>query len=99
MVGDDKSDIINGIESLLKVSEILIITGGLGPTHDDITKAVIAEYFDSKLELNKELLNKIEKNILARGFKVSDKIKIMAMVPDKCEILENNVGQGSGHAI
>src|SRR4051794_37106659 len=59
-VGDVKEEITNALNEESKTSQILIITGGLGPTNDDITKQVLCEYFGGKLVMNEEVLKHIK---------------------------------------
>ena len=55
VISDQKLDIINALSVAEKRSDIVIITGGLGPTNDDITKHTLTEYFNTTLELNKAI--------------------------------------------
>ena len=59
-ISDDKKAIIDALESSKKRAQILIITGGLGPTKDDITKHTLCDYFGDSLVLNQEILKHIE---------------------------------------
>ena len=94
--GDDESEIINALDNLMSKSDIIVVTCGLCPTHDDITKDVLAKYFKSELIFNEIIYKKIEKNVIARGFRMTERLKTMAYFPDNCAILENNVGQAPG---
>ena len=95
-VGDQKNDIIQAIESERKDSNIIIITGGLGPTSDDITKPVLCEYFNTTLVENQEVLNHISTYFAKRNRPMLDSNLRQAMLPANCEILFNAVGTAPG---
>src|ERR1700741_3558578 len=58
-VGDDKDEIVSGLNEAINQADIVIITGGLGPTKDDITKHTLNEYFGGKLVINKGVLEDV----------------------------------------
>ncbi len=91
-ISDDKSAIIDELNRLSGFSDIILITGGLGPTHDDITKHVLAEYFGMELELNQELLSYLEGFFAKRGRVMNELNKKQALVPKGCKLLNNSVG-------
>jgi nicotinamide-nucleotide amidase len=76
--------------------ELVIITGGLGPTKDDLTKKTLAEYFDSKLDMNYDVLAHIEKLFGKRAIRVSELNRLQAMLPVKCKVLMNPSGTAAG---
>ena len=59
-VGDNQNEIINALNHSKKNANLIILTGGLGPTNDDITKKTLCKYFNDKLVLNKKVLDNIE---------------------------------------
>ncbi|WP_039764480.1 competence/damage-inducible protein A [Caldicellulosiruptor sp. F32] len=95
-VGDNLNRLKSAIDIALKRSDILIFTGGLGPTSDDITKEAVCEYFGKKLILNQEVLNKIEEYFKHRGVKMPEINKKQAYVPEGSIILENRHGTAPG---
>ena len=95
-ISDEKSDIIAAIDLLLKDSNIIIITGGLGPTKDDITKYTLAEYFSMKLKRNQEVLEKIEDFFKIRGREMLEVNRQQADLPENCRVIENKSGTASG---
>ncbi|MDD5766862.1 MAG: competence/damage-inducible protein A [Candidatus Marinimicrobia bacterium] len=95
-VGDDKSSIIQAIDACRIHADLIYITGGLGPTHDDITKTIIAEYFNSKLVFHEDILDDIRDMFRRRGKEMSDSNISQAMIPDKAEIIHNPVGTAQG---
>lgn len=96
-VGDNWERIWNALDQESKTSDIIIITGGLGPTADDITKPLLCEYFNGKLVSNVEVLQHVEdlfQNIFKRP--VTDRNRNQALVPDCCTTLFNSKGTAPG---
>ena len=92
-IGDDHGEIIDQLSKELKTNDIVIVTGGLGPTKDDITKAALAELSgSSKYVENKEQKAIVEKILHSRGLDVLDINLQQAMVPDTCEVIPNRFG-------
>ena len=91
--GDDRSEIIGNLTNELEHNEIVITTGGLGPTKDDITKAALAEISGSKeYVMNEPQLKVVHEILHARGLDVLDINKAQALVPDTCEVIVNKLG-------
>ncbi|MDK2854176.1 MAG: nicotinamide-nucleotide amidase [Thermococcaceae archaeon] len=96
-VGDDVEDIKTVIrESLSRKPEVLIIAGGLGPTHDDVTMLALAKALDIELELREDALKRIEQfylELYEKGLvddpKINDARKKMAYLPKGAEMLNN----------
>ncbi len=95
-VGDIKEDIINALNSERKESDIIIITGGLGPTSDDITKELLCEYFGSRLIENERVMQHNLSYFEKRNRPMLESNIQQAMVPDNCEVLFNNEGTAPG---
>lgn len=92
-IGDDLDTIVNSLEGELLKNDIVIVTGGLGPTKDDITKNALARLSGSQSYVTDERQLKIIHNILsARGLDVLDINLAQASVPDKCEVIPNKLG-------
>lgn len=95
--GDEEFTIKNSVAKLLKESDIVIITGGLGPTKDDITKKVLGEISGSKTyKLDKNQLDIIKAICLKRGIELSALNEEQALVPENCTVLENKQGTAPG---
>ena len=96
-ISDDKKHILNTFTSLQNKVDFVIITGGLGPTKDDITKHTIAEYFEDKLVRNQVVEDHIVA-LFANTLKLqaSQVNKDQALVPSKCQILFNAAGTAPG---
>ena len=98
-VSDDKQHILNALNEAHQRADIILITGGLGPTKDDITKKTLAEYFGVGLVENKAALENVEK-IFKRLRGVSTKLlevnRQQALVPENCEVILNTNGTAPG---
>jgi len=95
-IGDNAGVIKKSLEQAMERSQIVLITGGLGPTHDDITKAVIAEYFGSKLIFNEEIYQRIQKKFKKRGLHMPEVNRNQALVPENADLMTNQVGTAPG---
>ncbi len=95
-IADEKNEISNALQQASRQSGIVIITGGLGPTNDDITKNTLCEYFGSKLILHKPSLENIRKLFYQRGMKITTVNRNQAMVPHNCTVLKNTLGTAPG---
>lgn len=95
-IGDIKEDILQALSDQSETSQIIIITGGLGPTADDITKPALCEYFGSQLVVNEEALQNV-KDIFTRLKRplIERNIK-QAEVPHNCTVLNNTRGTAPG---
>lgn len=90
---DSKEDIFATIRHCAQLSDIVILTGGLGPTKDDITKNALAEFTGAKgFVRSEEQYAIIEKVLTARGIELSDINRAQAMVPDTCKVILNECG-------
>lgn len=91
--GDDHDEIVCNLTNELTHNDIVITTGGLGPTKDDITKAALAEISGSKgYVVNEGQLKMVHEILHARGLDVLDINKAQALVPDTCEVIVNHLG-------
>jgi len=95
-IADTADAISNALNNSIKSAKAVLITGGLGPTQDDLTKATILDFFGSKLVLNEEVLNHVESFFAKRGRELTESNRLQAMVPDNCEIINNNQGTAPG---
>lgn len=98
-VGDNKEDIINALDTYSAKANIVILTGGLGPTADDITKPLLCDYFKGSLQLHQPTLEHIEHlftKILNRKLPLLERNKKQAEVPSTCTVLKNDIGTAPG---
>lgn len=92
-IGDSRTEILNSLETELKRNEIVIVTGGLGPTKDDITKYALAELFGTdKFRTDDRQLEIITRILSSRGLDVLDINRAQADVPDGCDVIPNKLG-------
>ena len=96
-ISDDKKHILDTFSTMQDKVELVIITGGLGPTKDDITKKTFCEYFDDKLIEDKNVLNHVTQ-LIENYYKrpITQLNKDQALVPSKCEVLFNKFGTAPG---
>lgn len=95
-VGDDAADIEDALQQAAAESSIVLITGGLGPTADDITKPVLCKYFDSKLVLNEEALDNVKAIFARHNRELIDRNIRQAEVPHNCRVIQNPRGTAPG---
>nr|WP_319267894.1 competence/damage-inducible protein A [uncultured Draconibacterium sp.] len=95
-VHDDHDHIIRAIKSAEENADLVVITGGLGPTKDDITKHTLCEYFDTKLVFHEPTLKTIYERFKHRGIDMNKLNRDQAMLPESCEILYNKMGTAPG---
>ena len=92
-VGDDRQEIRDAIIKELEKSDIVIVTGGLGPTKDDVTKTVLYELSGSSgYVMNAEQLEIIHRILSSRGLDVMEINRLQASVPEKCRVIPNRLG-------
>jgi nicotinamide-nucleotide amidase len=96
-ISDQKEIIVNALDEARKRADIIIMTGGLGPTKDDVTKHTLCEYFDDQLVKNELVLEHIE-NIFKKYVTtpISDMNREQANLPTKATILHNRFGTAAG---
>lgn len=95
-VGDVWDDIWSAIDQELQRSSIVLITGGLGPTADDITKPLLANYFQGKMVVNKEVLQHVMQIFTRLNRPILERNLKQAEVPDTCTVLHNARGTAPG---
>ena len=95
-VSDKESAIHEALAQAEKRAEVVLITGGLGPTKDDITKKVLCDFFDTKLVRNTEILHKLDAWFKNRGREMTSMNECQADLPEHCTILPNRMGTASG---
>ncbi len=95
-VGDNIEMMTSELKRLGNVSDMVIITGGLGPTEDDITKTALCEFFGDKLELHKPTFDYLTEFFEHRGRAFSDMNQSQAMLPASCTALPNSAGTAPG---
>ena len=95
-ISDQREHILKALEQAASRAEIILITGGLGPTSDDITKPTLAEYFDSPMVFHPEVLKEVERMFAARGLPVTEVNMKQAEVPACATVMPNHNGTAPG---
>ncbi|OJU56470.1 MAG: damage-inducible protein CinA [Bacteroidales bacterium 45-6] len=90
-IGDDASQIRNTIDEAFKRVDVVLTTGGLGPTKDDITKKTLCDYYGTELVFSDEVLDNI-KGIVSDPAKINELTRNQAFVPKDCTVIQNKVG-------
>lgn len=100
VVGDNSERLKSALNIAFDRADMVILTGGLGPTKDDLTKELVAEYFGKKLVLDEEVLKNVVEKVLAFGkIEITDSIKKQAFVPEGCLVLHNAWGTAPGMVV
>lgn len=99
VISDDEKAIIETVRLLSGKYTYVFTTGGIGPTHDDITAASMAKAFNRKFVLNKEAHERIVNFLQQRGRDITQGIKIMAMMPEDVSLIDNNISASPGFSI
>lgn len=95
-VGDDATAIKNALDEELSKAELVLITGGLGPTADDITKPLLCEYFGGKMVVSEAVLEHVKNMFVQRNRPFIERNLKQAEVPDNCLVLHNRIGTAPG---
>jgi nicotinamide-nucleotide amidase len=95
-VGDDVDEIAAGVGRLAAVADLLVVTGGLGPTEDDVTRAALARALDTELVLDERALAQILARAEARGLPTPERVRWQAEFPRGTESVPNPVGSAPG---
>ena len=96
VIADEKESIIEALDQVARGTNYIFITGGLGPTEDDRTKAVITSYFGGQLEFSVEAYKWVEEFFTKRGRIPSERNKGQAIIPNNAERIINKMGTASG---
>jgi len=95
-IHDRREDILSALSEAAGKTNVVLITGGLGPTSDDITKQTLCEFFNTRLVLNTEVLVMIENMMHHRNFAMNENNRRQAEVPESCTVLKNATGTAPG---
>ncbi|MEJ2637654.1 MAG: competence/damage-inducible protein A [Calditrichia bacterium] len=95
-IGDHAENIKEALDIALNRSDIILVTGGLGPTHDDITKKVVADYFHSGLVYHEEIFAEIQERFGKRGIPIPEINRTQAYIPEAARMLPNPMGTARG---
>ncbi|NLV93478.1 MAG: competence/damage-inducible protein A, partial [Candidatus Riflebacteria bacterium] len=91
-IKDSKEAIYNAVEDGFERADVLLLTGGNGPTKDDITKSTLCKFFDEELVFDNEVLKNIEAQFKEKKIEVNELTRNQAYVPQKSTVIQNRVG-------
>jgi len=95
-IPDDRERIIAALSEATGRAELVLLTGGLGPTKDDITKQALCDFFDTQLVFNQEAYDNVERIFASRGLPVTELNRMQAYIPEGCKVLNNMNGTAPG---
>ncbi|CAN0486214.1 unnamed protein product, partial [Phaeothamnion confervicola] len=95
-IGDQEDEILTALAEAEKRADIILITGGLGPTSDDLTKPCLAKYFNCGMVLNEEALAEVTEFFKSRGRELTEVNRQQAMLPTASEKITNGIGTAPG---
>ena len=95
-IPDKREEIYETVDYAMQEADLIFVTGGLGPTKDDVTKKVLAEYFGSRLVFNPQAMEWLEELLRNRNLPMNENNKSQAFLPDNCRLLRNFKGTASG---
>lgn len=95
-ISDSEEEILAAVEESLRRSQLVIVTGGLGPTKDDITKETLVQFFNTSLIVYPDVLARIRRYFEQRGRSMLESNEQQALLPKDCIVLDNHLGTASG---
>ncbi|MGE5681912.1 MAG: competence/damage-inducible protein A [Bacillota bacterium] len=96
VVGDDEKAVLREFKDAYENNDVVIVTGGLGPTHDDITKKCIVKFFNSDLVMNDDVLADVKSIFERRGRQMPKINETQALVPEAARVIRNTRGTAPG---
>ncbi|MEI7898020.1 MAG: competence/damage-inducible protein A [bacterium] len=96
VIGDERRHILDALAEAEKHAEVVLISGGIGPTKDDITKHTLCEFFNTKLVFNEEAFRDVEAMFARRGYPVTELNRLQAELPESCTSVPNKLGTARG---
>ncbi len=96
VITDDHDEILRSLQECSQRADLVLITGGLGPTRDDVTKHALCEFFDTRLVMSKQILKDVEDYLARQGRTMNELNRGQAMVPEIADLLSNPYGTAPG---
>lgn len=96
VVGDDMPEMLTALGEAWNRSDLVLVTGGLGPTHDDITKDALCQFFQTDYEYHADIVEEIERWMEARGKKMPDRVRNQGLIPRGATRIRNSIGSAEG---
>ena len=91
-IADNTDEILKAVDAAMHETDVVLTTGGLGPTKDDITKPALARYFGGEMVYDKEVERNVLEVVRKRGLKINPLTAAQAYVPSSCRVIQNKVG-------
>lgn len=95
-VSDQPEHIISALDAARLHADVIVLTGGLGPTKDDLTKKTLGSYFQSEFIMNEQVLAHVESLLTSKGVEMNELNRLQALIPSNAQVLLNRVGTASG---
>tara|TARA_B100000809_G_scaffold132475_1_gene130236 strand:- start:3256 stop:4488 length:1233 start_codon:yes stop_codon:yes gene_type:complete len=95
-IADTEEVILSALENSLQYSDVVLVTGGLGPTNDDLTMPTLNKYFGGSLKLDQKVFDHIKQLVTRKGFEMNENNQKQAIVPDNCTVIHNANGTAPG---
>lgn len=95
-VADQETEIVSAVNAAFETAPLVLVTGGLGPTKDDLTKKVLANYFGMKLAFNPQAYKWVENLLSVRNISMNEYNRSQAVLPEHCILMQNKKGTASG---
>lgn len=92
VIADDAQEIERAISQAFECVDLVLMTGGIGPTKDDITKQTLCHYFGGEMVLNEDVKRNVDEMFARRGIAMNQLTALQAMVPSSCQVIQNEVG-------
>ncbi len=92
VIHDDADAITSAVDEAFRAADVVLTTGGLGPTKDDITKLTLCRYFGGELRHDETVLDNIKEVFAKRGIQLNPLTEAQALVPTSCRVIQNRVG-------
>lgn len=96
LVPDQHNRVVGALHETTRQGDLILVTGGLGPTDDDITRVAVAEFLGRKLEFHQQLLDEMKSFFQKRGKTMASKNRSQAYIPESCQALSNPKGTAPG---
>ena len=95
-IPDKRDEIFETVDYAMEQSDLVLVTGGLGPTKDDVTKKVLADFFGTRLVFNEQAMEWLEELLRHRNLPMNEGNRSQAYLPENCRVLHNFKGTASG---
>ncbi|MDD5695927.1 MAG: competence/damage-inducible protein A [Bacteroidales bacterium] len=95
-VGDVLTDMLDAMKEASARADLILMTGGLGPTNDDITKTALCDFFGARMRFDETVFQQVQALLQQRGFPMRDSSRSQAFIPEGCRPVQNSVGTAPG---